>query len=477
MTGRILPCAVLAALASCDGDSSVVPSQPTIGSVAAVANPHNALSARVVIVSEDVDSARVLFRGPDGVEHQTPFSTVHATDTLVVLGLKAETDYTLVADARGGAASLQSSAVTFRTASLPAALQSVRLRGVGAPSAGHTLTVPVFLGGQNDGYVVAFDAAGEVSWYRVIEGEGWAVEARQQPNGNISVYVGRSYGWHPTAGRYLELRPDGEIVRSFGAAAPFYTDPHDLLLSFQDTTLESVHMIGYDIQSYPQEVALDGRTSLAVHRILRQSPAGEIEFEWDASEHFSPADWPASAVPFDLVHPSSLDITHDGNYLVSLQALDRVAKIDAQSGATIWQLGGGESDFTFVGDPLGGFHGQHSVRELENGNILMFDNRSGPDPLASRAVEYRLDQAAGTATLVWEYRPVPAITSRIMGSAQRLRSGNTLVGFGVAARVIEVGAGSAAPIWDATLGKDGDPVPMQFYRAVRIQSLYRFERP
>ena len=477
MTHRILLCAALAAVASCGGDSSVVPSQPTLASVSAIANAHNALSARVVVVSGDVDSARILFRGPDGVAQQTPFSAVRATDTLVVLGLEAEADYTLVVDAWGGTASLQSSAIAFRTASLPAALQSVRLRGVGAPSAGHTLTVPVFLGGQNDGYVVAFDAAGEISWYRAIEGEGWAVEARQQRNGNISVYVGRSYGWHPTAGRYLELRPDGEIVRSFSAGASFYTDPHDLLLTFRDTTLEAVHMIAYDIQSYPPEVALDGRTSLAVHRILRQSPAGQIEFEWNASDHFSPADWPASAVPFDLVHPSSLDITRDGNYLVSLQAIDQIAKIDAGTGAVIWQLGGNSSDFAFIGDPLGGFHGQHSVRELENGNILLFDNRSGPDPLASRAVEYRLDHAAGTATLVWEYRPAPPITSRIMGSAQRLANGNTLVGFGVAARVIEVGAGSSTPIWDATLARDGDPVPMQFYRAVRVPSLYRYEKP
>jgi len=473
---RTFFCVGLGAVGSCAGDSSVVPSQPILAGVTAIANPHNALSARVALLTENVDSARIRIRGADGVEQHTPFRRLRGIDTLVVLGLASESDYTLVAEVWGGSVSLQSGAQAFRTGFLPAALQAVHLRGVGAPSAGHTLTVPVFLGGQNDGYVVAFDGSGRISWYRVIEGDGWAVEARQQPNGNISVYVGRSYGWQATAGGYLEFRPDGELVRRFAAAPAFYTDPHDLLLTFRDTTLESVHLIGYDIQSYPPDVTRDGRTTLAVHRILRQSPEGQVEFEWNAGDHFSPADWPASGVPFDLVHPSSLDIGRDGNYLVSLQALDEVAKVNARTGAILWRLGGRNSDFTFTGDPLGGFSGQHSVRELENGNLLMFDNRSGPDPLASRAVEYRLDQGAGTATMVWEYRPDPSITSRIMGSAQRLRGGNTVVGFGVAGRVIEVGAGST-PIWDATLTKDGDPLPMQFYRAVRLASLYRYERP
>ena len=72
-------------------------------------------------------------------------------------------------------------------------------------------------------------------------------------------------------------------------------------------------------------------------------------------------------------------------------------------------------------------------------------------------------------------RPEPAIASPIMGSVQRLANGNTLIGFGVAARVIEVGPDATAR-WDATLASDG-PQALQFYRAVRMASLYQYRAP
>ena len=49
----------------------------------------------------------------------------------------------------------------------------------------------------------------------------------------------------------------------------------------------------------------------------------------------------------------------------------------------------------------------------------------------SRALELRLDDAAGRAVKVWEYRPDPDIYARALGSAYRLNNGNTLVNFGL----------------------------------------------
>ena len=452
-------------------------SGPVIASAEASANPHNVLSARVILSVHDADSARVIYAAAGGTVQATPFTPVRAgTDTITVLGLRPQTAYTLSVEAIGHSQPARAPDVSWTTGALPEILRSVRLAGSGAPSPGHTLVVPVFLGGQSDGYVVAFDQAGEISWYREIAGEGWAVEAKQQPNGNISVYVGRSYGWQPAGGRFIEFRPDGEPVRTFAAAAPYFTDPHELLMSFRDTVLEAVHLLAYDLQPYAAEETRDGRTALAVHRVLRQGPKGSIAFTWDAGAHFSTSDWPEAAVPSDLVHPSSLDLDREGNYIVSLQAIDEIVKVDGQTGAVLWRLGGTRSDFTIEGDPLGGFRGQHSVRALANGNLLVLDNHPGPGGPLSRAVEYRLDPAAGKAELVWEFRPDPIIPSPIMGSVQRLANGNTVVGFGVAARVIEVGP-DAAMRWDATLVSSDGPGPLQFYRAVRMASLYGYRVP
>lgn len=468
----------LAGALACGPDAIVDPGPaPVIAFATAAANPHNVLSARVIVDLRDADSARVVYAAAGEAPRATPFTRVRTgTDTITALGLRPGTAYTLRVEALGGSVSVHSDQVGWTTGELPDILRSVRLVGSGTPSAGYTLVVPVFLGGQSDGYVLAFDEAGEISWYRAIMGEGWAVEAKQQPNGSISVYVGRSYGWQAEGGRFIEFRPDGEPVRSFAAAAPYFTDPHELLLSFRDTALEAVHLLAYDLQPFAAEETRDGRTSLAVHRILRQGPAGGVEFAWDAGAHFSTADWPAAGVPFDLVHPSSLDLDREGNYIVSLQGIDEIDKVDGRTGEVIWRFGGPLSDFTIEGDPLGGFRGQHSVRALANGNLLVLDNHPGPGGAQSRAVEYRLDPAAGRAELVWEHRPSPAIPSPIMGSVQRLANGNTVIGFGVAARVLEVGPDAAAR-WDATLASNGGQEALQFYRAVRMASLYEYREP
>src|SRR5262249_52508339 len=88
------------------------------------------------------------------------------------------------------------------------------------------------------------------------------------------------------------------------------------------------------------------------------------------------------------------------------------------------------------------------VRMLENGNLLLFDNGSGR-PAAeggyySRALELALDWDSMTATKVWEYRhqveagatPVYKYADKV-GSAQRLKNGNTLIMFG-ATRILRL---------------------------------------
>jgi hypothetical protein len=37
--------------------------------------------------------------------------------------------------------------------------------------------------------------------------------------------------------------------------------------------------------------------------------------------------------------------------------------------------------------------------------------------------------------MVWQYVPTPAVFTLIVGSAQRLQNGNTVVGFGNAAQI------------------------------------------
>ena len=131
---------------------------------------------------------------------------------------------------------------------------------------------------------------------------------------------------------------------------------------------------------------------------------------------------------------NSLSKTADGGCLVSLRNLNQVVSLSPDFKTVRWRLGGPDSDFVFP-DQTDRFTMQHTVSELPNGNILLFDNRAKlPEEEGgekySRALELRLDFDAKTAVKAWEFSPEPRMYSNIFSSAYRLDNGNTLVDFG-----------------------------------------------
>ena len=467
--------AIVCCAACGDGLAPGAASRPAVSRVVVAGNPNNVLSAILTFSTTGADSARVRYQGSAGDTGSTPFVRTRAgLARVVLLGLRPSARYSLAVEAAGGGgATTVTDSVT--TAALPAAVESLRLRGSGGPSSAFTLAVPVLsdTGAGADGYIIVFDAAGAVRWYRRFPGL-WPIEAKQQPNGNLTVYVGRSYGWQAAAGHFEELAADGAVVRTYAATDAYLTDPHELVLSFADSAVTSVHMLSYQLQTFDLSAVGGAKDALlAAHTIERHDATGATVFRWRSLDHFTAQDFAAGIPPIpDIDHPSSLALDRDGNYIVSFQGLDEITDIDANTGGIRWRLGGRHNQFQIVGDPLGGFSGQHNVQMLENGHLLVMDNHirtRGP----ARAVEYAIDTQAMTATMVWEYRPSPGVTSMSMGSVQRLANGSTLVGFGAAGRIAEV-AGDAVT-WSATLAADAGAIP--FYRAVGLASLYGFTPP
>ncbi len=85
-----------------------------------------------------------------------------------------------------------------------------------------------------------------------------------------------------------------------------------------------------------------------------------------------------------------------------------------------------------------------------------------------------MDLTTKTATLVWEYRHSPPIFTGFVGSVQRFRNGNTLIGWGFVGTVTEVTMGGTV-VWEGNLIVNG--VQTIFYRALKAGSLYRYELP
>lgn len=125
--------------------------------------------------------------------------------------------------------------------------------------------------------------------------------------------------------------------------------------------------------------------------------------------------------------------TANGNVLMSNRHLNQVISIAPNFQSLEWRLGGLESSFHFSKSEDRFYH-QHSVKELSNGDILLFDNgNSRPQSEGgsySRALQLRLDFGNMTAVKVWEYRHVPDLYADCCSSVDRLPNGNTIIDFG-----------------------------------------------
>ena len=113
-----------------------------------------------------------------------------------------------------------------------------------------------------------------------------------------------------------------------------------------------------------------------------------------------------------------------GNWLVSLREVDVVAIVNPRAPAVLWAR-------------RGPWVAQHEPVLLEDGRILLFDNR-GAD---GRTRILEIDPlAAETDSIRWEYRGPEArpLLSEEGGSVARLANGNTLITESEAGRAIEI---------------------------------------
>jgi len=463
---------------ACGSDTPTATSTASIEITDAAVNPTNSLSFVVGYKSTGADSVRIFVKNPAGVVDTTPAQAITTDSRAIVLGLLPSTEYKLWGEVVSNGRVERSDTVAVSSGNIPTTLQEAKI----AVSSGH-LTGGFNLvntNGADGGYVTAFDSVGRLVWYRkVSDASLTATETKQQPNGDMTVYVGTSSGFNVAFGYYIEIAPDGSERRRFSAPAPLYTDSHELQMTFSaDNAFQNALLFGYDRRRMTPTRPDGADSILAAHHLISVTPDGraaEIFNGWDnfsLSDRIEPPDLPASS---DIDHPNSLDIDSDGNYVVSWRNMGAIAKIDSRNGRILWQLGGVKNQFSILGDPLGGFSAQHSVRMTGPNKLLVFDNGTRHTPSESRAVEYQLDLVAKTATMIWQFRHSPPLYNQFQGSAQRLKNGNTLIAYNAQGIVVEV-----AP--DGTVIGEGKveataTTTIPFYRVTRIRSLYEWAAP
>jgi hypothetical protein len=115
----------------------------------------------------------------------------------------------------------------------------------------------------------------------------------------------------------------------------------------------------------------------------------------------------------DWSHANSMSVSgYDGSYIVSIRALSTVCSFKPlpDLGGINWCISTEVpqmSNFTFESeDDM--FSGQHSVYQLESGNLIMLDNSvkrvTEGEATTSRGIEYELDWDTMVAKVMWQFQ-------------------------------------------------------------------------
>lgn len=170
------------------------------------------------------------------------------------------------------------------------------------------------------------------------------------------------------------------------------------------------------------EIGGQGIDTLVGDGILVMDTTGKEIKVWNVWDHWDIKHDPSiKEFAYDRFHFNSLNIDHDGNYLVSVAIEDQIWKINSNTGKIMWKLG---KNGSFKMDTTNYFSFQHSAHINPYGDLMVFDNslwkkRSG-------GISFSLDTINWVATTkIQAFLPRSKYTSR-MGSAYVLPNGNLL---------------------------------------------------
>ncbi len=136
----------------------------------------------------------------------------------------------------------------------------------------------------------------------------------------------------------------------------------------------------------------------------------------------------------EWTHANSLAVTASGDLLVSFRQTSAVAKFSRETGKLLWRWG------------LDELSHQHDASELDNGNVLIFDNGAHSTGRGnSRIIE--VNPESNEIAWSWEGSPPVSFYSSYISGAERLPNGNTLICEGAHGRLLEITRGGEI-VWE-----------------------------
>ncbi len=313
--------------------------------------------------------------------------------------------------------------------------------GASATSPGYSFLGPTGIRGAQAGPLIV-DAAGQPVWFQPLPTGQLASNFRVQLyrgapvltwwQGNVVEGYGQGHG--------VILDTSYREIARVSAAGGRQADLHEFLLTPQGTAL---------ITCFPDTVTADlshlggPKHGPVIDSVIQEIDvaSGRLLFEWRGRAHVELSESHASPLNgFDYLHVNSIDLTSDGELLVSARHTWAVYKVSRRTGGVIWRLGGKRSDFA-VPKPAR-FSWQHDARQLTPSLITVFDDGEGQErtETQSRGLVLELDEAHRRARMVRAYRHPQPLLSSAMGSFQALPDEHVIVGWGVQPWVSEFDA-------------------------------------
>lgn len=278
-----------------------------------------------------------------------------------------------------------------------------------------TLTSPFIMSMKNDG---------EFLFYRQMPKTCYDFKVNK--NGLLTYFQN-------IAMKFYALDSTYSIVDSFATGNGYETDLHDILIKDDGNVL----LMSYDVQVIDMsQIVPGGQKNANVTGLIIQEIDSDknVIFQWRSWDHFQITDADKENLSLgnvDYCHGNAFDVDYDGHYVISSRNMSEITKLNKETGAIIWRLGGENNQFTFINDSIK-FSYQHAIRRTATGTFTIFDNGNYHEPRFSRSVEYRINETNMTAENVWEYRNVPSIYTFAMGYTERLNNGNTSISWGFA---------------------------------------------
>jgi Arylsulfotransferase (ASST) len=214
-------------------------------------------------------------------------------------------------------------------------------------------------------------------------------------------------------------------------------DVHEFLLTPEGTALVtcSPPVVSADLSSVGG--SKDGQVLESIIQEI-DLETGRVLLEWRSLEHVSVSEsYMRAGGVYDFMHANSIDVTPDGNLLVSGRHTWALYKLERSTGRIIWRLGGKRSDFAM--GPHAQFAWQHDARCRGAGTVTVFDDGAafffGAQPARathqqSRGLVLDLDETHKVVRTARAYVHHPRLLAYAGGNMETMPDEDVVIGWG-----------------------------------------------